>query len=170
MVAIRSLKCIQNVSQTLSDAVQLGWRASAPSKGYTKQTLRAAVAEAAVNIQTLRGSPFSRPIDVERTVIHMAGKLSSVELVRVIAARPVDVTDFCVDRRFRASSYCYSSTTRGSIYPLGKRWQWHQQPYSSRRNLVVLTHAKGAVRTGRDHCCCHRNISSSMRPGSASKV
>lgn len=83
VVAIRSLQCIQKTSQMLSDAVQLGWRASAPSKSYTKQALHVAVAEAAVNIQTLRESPFSRTVDVERTVIHMAGRLSSLELVRI---------------------------------------------------------------------------------------
>lgn len=86
-VATRSLQCLQKASQTLSDAVQLGWRATAPSKGFTKQALHAVVAEATTHIQVLRGSPFSRRIDVERTAIHMAGRLSSLELVRAVIGR-----------------------------------------------------------------------------------
>jgi len=93
LMATHSLQCLQKASQTLSDAVQLGWRAGAPSKDYTKQALRAVVIEAAAHIQILRDSPFTRPIDVERTVIHVAGKLSSLELVRVIAACLLDLVD-----------------------------------------------------------------------------
>lgn len=80
-IANNALQTLRKLSQTLSDAVQLGWRATTPTKPYTLKSLRSQVVDADVHVQTLRASAHSRPIDLERTVIHMAGRLVSLELV-----------------------------------------------------------------------------------------
>lgn len=80
-IASDALQSLRKVSQTLADAVQLGWRASAPTKAFTLKALRGLVASVDQSIQTLRSSPFGRPVDIERTIVHMTGRLVSLELV-----------------------------------------------------------------------------------------
>jgi hypothetical protein len=79
--ASAALKALRATYQRLSDAVQLGWKCSAPTKDYTIKTLRASIASADKSIRVLRDSSFARSIDIERTVSHLTGRLISLELV-----------------------------------------------------------------------------------------
>lgn len=85
ITAMKALQCLRTVSQTLSDAVQLEWRASVPTKHFTIKYLRSSVINAHTYISILRDSTLGRPVDIERTVIHMCGRLVTLELVRTFA-------------------------------------------------------------------------------------
>lgn len=85
ITATKALQCLRTVSQTLSDAVQLEWRASVPTKHFTIKSLRSSVINAHTYISILRDSALGRPVDIERTVIHMCGRLVTLELVRILA-------------------------------------------------------------------------------------
>lgn len=80
--ATNALQSLRIISQTLSDAVQLGWKVSKPTKDFTIKALRTTVAGADAHINILRGSVVGRQVDIERTVVHMCGRLVPLELVR----------------------------------------------------------------------------------------
>jgi hypothetical protein len=81
-IASLALKEVRLTSQVLSDAAQLGWTTTTPTKDFRLNALISTTASARASLKTLREHDIEPSIEVEKTASQIVGRLIALELVR----------------------------------------------------------------------------------------